>query len=101
MLSCIVLYVGVLSCDGSDQHYVVYLTGCSFELWTDHKALESLFKLGILNRRLTGWALYLQEFSFILKYWPGSKNGNADGMSRQAWRTTTQEMLGAVFHPGG
>ena len=69
----------------SIRHFEVHLIGRHFTLQTDHKALESLLTYKVLNRRLTRWALYLQEFCFTPQYRPGSQNANADGLSRQAW----------------
>lgn len=69
----------------SIRHFEVYLIGRQFALITDHKALESLFTSKVLNRKLTRWALYLQEFDFVPKYRPGITHQNADGLSRQAW----------------
>lgn len=31
------------------------------------------------------WALKLQPYSFEVQHRPGTQNGNADGLSRQAW----------------
>ena len=75
------------------KNFAVYLTGVKFELWTNHKALEALFHRKLVNWRLAGWALFLQEFNFVIRYRPGSQNGNADGMSRKVWQMTTQMSL--------
>jgi len=48
----------------SIRHFEVYLVGRRFTFVTDHKALESLLSSRVLNRKLTRWALYLQEFDF-------------------------------------
>ena len=54
---------------------------------TDHQALTGMSTSINHNRRLTRWALYLQNFDFSIQYRPGPKNGNADGLSlsRQCW----------------
>ena len=67
------------------RYFEVYV-GRHFTRETDHKALEALLTSKILNRRLSRWALYLQEFNFTIRYRPGKNNGNADGLSRQAWK---------------
>ena len=69
----------------SIRYFEVHLIGRHSMLQTDHKALESLMTSKVLNRKLTRWALYLQEFCFTPQYRPGSQNANADGLSRQAW----------------
>ena len=62
-----------------------FLYGRKFTVYTDHQALVSLLKSKRLNKRLQGWVLRLMEFEFDIVYRPGSANGDADGLSRQAW----------------
>ena len=81
------------------KHFEVYLHGIKFTVETDHKALEQLLSSNHLNARLTRWALYLQQFSMTIHYRPGSKNQNADGLSRQAWNTVDEDV--AHFEKGG
>ena len=45
------------------RYFEVYLVGRRFTLETDHKSLEALLTSKILNRRLSRWALYLQELT--------------------------------------
>ena len=66
-------------------YYAHFLYGREFTIITDHKALVQMMTGKALNRRVHGWALKLQDFSFKVVYCKGSKNGNADGLSRQAW----------------
>ena len=74
------------------EHFEVYLLGKEFVVQTDHRALQFLQTSCHLNGRLTRWALRLQEFSFSIKYRPGSKHQNADGFSRQAWPDSEQKL---------
>ena len=62
-----------------------FLYGRKFVVNTDHQALVSLLKSKRLNRRLHGWVLKLLDFHFEIVYRPGRCNGDADGLSRQAW----------------
>ena len=62
-----------------------FLYGRKFLVHTDHQALVSLLKSKRLNKRLQGWVLKLMDFHFEIVYRPGSANGDADGLSRQAW----------------
>ena len=62
-----------------------FLHGRKFLVYTDHQALVSLLKSKRLNRRLQGWVLKLMDFHFEIIYRPGRLNGDADGLSRQAW----------------
>ncbi len=67
------------------RQFEAHLDGRHFQLQTDHKALPFLNKSKLLNKRLARWALWLLDFDFSISYRPGSTNGNADGLSRQAW----------------
>ena len=67
------------------RQFEVHLDGHHFSLQTDHKALESLHRSKLQNKRLARWAMRLQGFDFSIQYRPGKANGNADGLSRQAW----------------
>lgn len=63
----------------------VHLIGRKFSVVTDHRALSYLQSMQNANGRLTRWALVLQPFNFHVQHRPGRLNGNADGLSRQAW----------------
>ena len=65
------------------RHFEVYLNGRPFRVEMDHKALDISSK--VLNRRLMRRVLFLQEFPMTIAYRPGTKNTNADGLSRQEW----------------
>jgi len=54
-----------------------------FEIWTDHKNLQYFMASQKLNRRQARWALYLSQFSFMLKHIPGKSIGKVDGLSRR------------------
>jgi len=59
-----------------------YLWGVKFILHTDHKPLIYLLKHGESTRRLTRWALALQEYEFDVMHVKGEENGIADMLSR-------------------
>lgn len=59
-----------------------YLYGRKFTLITDHHPLCWLNKQSSKNGRLDRWSLQLQEYSFDIKYTPGSSNCVADCLSR-------------------
>jgi len=69
------------------QKFHQYLFGNRFSMYTDHKPLLGLFaETSALPTRAAArvlrWALLLSAYNFELKYREGSKNGNADGLSR-------------------
>ena len=69
------------------QKFHQYLFGNRFCMYTDHKPLLGLFaETSALPTRAAArvmrWALLLSAYNFELKYREGSKNGNADGLSR-------------------
>ena len=66
------------------EYFAVYLTGRSFTVQTDHRALQFLQQSRYLNGRLTWWAWTLQQYMSDIQYRPGNNNGNADGLSHQA-----------------
>ncbi|XP_046811286.1 putative uncharacterized protein DDB_G0282499 [Lucilia cuprina] len=59
-----------------------YLFGRKFLIETDHKPLTWLFSIKEPNSKLVRWRLKLSEFGYEVKYKKGTKNGNADALSR-------------------
>ena len=59
-----------------------YLWSTKFVIYSDHKALESIGKVGEHNARVQRWLEYLSNFTYTLEYRKGSANGNADFLSR-------------------
>ena len=64
------------------NHFAVYLCGVHFTVETDHKALSFRNSSRLLNDRLARCVIPLQNFDFMIRYRPGSKNLNADALSR-------------------
>ena len=64
------------------EHFVEYLEGRPFTVFTDHKALMALTDKTMNNRRLELIAHKLSEFQVTIKYRPGPENANADTLSR-------------------
>lgn len=65
----------------------LYLHGRHFTLTTDHKPLVGLLGPGRPmpprpSGRMQRWILDLASYEYDLKYRPGNKNANADGLSR-------------------
>ena len=67
------------------HHFRTYLLGRQFKVETDHRALVWMDRLKDTNARLTRWSLLLLSYDFIVEHRRGSKNGNADGLSREPW----------------
>ena len=65
---CLAIKLGV-------KHFRTYIErGCSFEIETDHQALEWLNRVKDTNARLTRWSLFLQSYQFTVRYCPGKRN---------------------------
>jgi RNase H-like domain found in reverse transcriptase len=58
------------------------LQGYYFDVESDHSACQALFRQVSPNRRLMKWRLQLSDFTFKVRYKPGSENTAADAMSR-------------------
>lgn len=66
----------------SFEKFRFFLYGRKTRVFTDHKALEFLMTAKLRNKRLTRWALALQEFDFTIEHVPGKTNVIADALSR-------------------
>ena len=75
----------------SIKHFRVYLTGVPFTVVTDHGSLKYLHSMKDSGWRLMRWALRLQPYDYKVIHRPGKDNGNADGLSRQAWEPDKEE----------
>jgi len=64
------------------DHFCVYLRGRHFELFTDHKPLESLSK--VHQKTLNRLQEQMLEYDFRVNYKKGLDNGAADALSRNA-----------------
>ena len=64
------------------KYFYRYLYGQKFTIETDHQPLKWLQQMKSSNQRLTRWALILQQHKYEITHRPGSKNANADGLSR-------------------
>ena len=69
------------------KHFLAYLSGTKFTVITDHHALQFLSKRDTSTGRLARCLDTLRDLDFNIQYLPGKSNGNADGLSRQAWPT--------------
>ncbi|CAB1098029.1 unnamed protein product [Ectocarpus sp. CCAP 1310/34] len=61
---------------------IKHLRGCfwstHFLIYLDHKALDSIVKVGEHNARLQRWLDFLPSFNYTLAYRKGAANANAD-----------------------
>ncbi len=77
----------------SIKHFAHFLFGASFTVLTDHRPLTSPLTSKTLNRRLQGMALKIMQYDVCIQYREGSRNGNADGLSRQSWESLESEEM--------
>jgi len=64
------------------HHYEEYVEGTEFIVYTDHKPLIYLLTKDFDNKRLQNYALKLMPYQITILYREGSKNQNADTLSR-------------------
>ena len=64
------------------QHWRHYLQANKFHLYTDHKALKTLFSMKKLSPQLTRFGLLLQAYDFDITHVRGLLNGAPDALSR-------------------
>jgi len=64
------------------KYYRQYLFGRKFTIVTDHKPLTWVFNVKDPSSRLLRWRLKLEEYDYQIIYKPGTKNTNADALSR-------------------
>lgn len=75
------------------KKFHTYLYGATFTLETDHQPLSYLktYAADGKNGRLTRWTLFLQDYSFDIRYIKGSDNVLADYLSRMPETTTRSQ----------
>lgn len=64
------------------KYFRPYLFGRKFTIETDHKPLTWLFSIKEPNSKLVRWRLRLSEYDYEIRYKKGTKNSNADALSR-------------------
>ena len=64
------------------KHFRPYLYGHKCRVVTDHEALKSLLNTPHPSGKLARWGLAIQELDLQILYRPGTKNQNADALSR-------------------
>ena len=76
--------IEALACIWSVQLFRMYLAGSKFKLFTDSTAARAMLQADSSKEggRLMRWGLGLMEFDFTIIHRKGSKNGNADMLSR-------------------
>ena len=75
------------------KHFLPYLLQRHFTIITDHRALKFLTSKDFSSSRIARWMDSLRDLDFEVRYREGIANGNADGMSRQAWLEDDDESL--------
>ena len=79
------------------KRYHQYLFGRKFVIYSDHKPLMYLFGehraiSATTSTRVQRWALTLSGYQYSIVHRPGSKQGNADGLSRLPLPTILKEV---------
>lgn len=61
-----------------------YLLGRHFVIQTYHAALTWLRRTAEPMPQLARWLTFIEQFDYEIAHRPGTKHGNADGLSRKA-----------------
>ncbi len=64
------------------EHFRDIILGYKIRVWTDHTAIQNLFKHKDLGGRLERWFVTLQNYEINFEYIPGKKNKTVDALSR-------------------
>ncbi len=64
------------------EHFRNIILGYKIRVWTDHIAIQNLFKHKNLRGRLALWFVTLQTYEINFEYIPGKKSTAADALSR-------------------
>ncbi len=64
------------------EHFRDIILGYKIRVWTDHTAIQNLFKHKNLRGRIARWFVTLQNYEISFEYIPGKKNTAADALSR-------------------
>jgi len=83
----------------SIDHFSVYLLGRHFELYTDHKPLETLSK--IHKKTLNRLQEQMLEYDFKINYKKGLLNSAADALSRNVVMTPTDKFIATMSDDSG
>lgn len=75
------------------KRFQSYLQKTKFIIHTDHNALKWLMSLEDPRGRLARWTMLIQQFDFDIVHRPGTKNGNADALSRRPYGTYSLNAL--------
>ena len=71
-----------------------YLWFTKFLIYSDHKALDNITKVGEHNARVQRWLEFLSAYTYTLEYRKGSAIGNADFFSRLPQPATDLDRTG-------
>jgi hypothetical protein len=76
------------------QKFRHYLYGRHFKIYTDHKPLKYIHSAQMKNPKIQRWALEISSFGGTIEYIQGSRNVNADFLSRIKCKQSPMEPMG-------
>jgi len=77
--------------------YRQYLLGRHFVIRTDHSALQSLRRTTEPIGQQARWQTFIQQFNFVIMHRPGTKDRNADALSRRPPVSESVKGEGSAF----
>lgn len=86
------IYLECLAIKEAVRYWQYWLIGKSFTVYSDHKPLENMNLKSRTDEELGDLTYYLSQYEFKIKYAPGSKNLEADCLSRNPVLESDQNM---------
>ena len=87
---CLAVLLGI-------KHFRHFLYGTHFKVVTDHSSLQWLIKMKDPEKKLSRWAVKLQNYDFEVIYQPGLTHLNVDGLNRLPICFLNLEMMEDVY----
>ena len=80
----------------SVKFFSAYLWGTSFDIYTDHKALQYIFKHKLSVPRIARWAIFLADYNYNIFYKDGKSHVVPDFLSRNDYEDEDTDTIAYI-----